>query len=195
MRTVCTLLGTLLVALLCAGVPWHGEAVEAGTAVRMSVADLATAAQLVVEGRVLSARPLESEGMIETEYLLRVERTFVGRDLDHRAIRIPGGVLADGRGLFLAGVPRLAPGEDVLLFLSGESRRGTRMPVGLAQGKYRVVARPDGKRALARDTRGVALIHPRSGARLPSDSYQVRDYAEVVAEIEAALARAWGEGR
>lgn len=165
------------------------ESVQAGTAVRLDTAALTRSAALVVEGRVLASRALESSAGIETEHLLEVERTFKGVDLPHRVIRVPGGVLKDGRGMLLSGMPRICPGEDVLLFLSPESPNGVRMPVGLAQGKYTVLRRPDGTKALVRDAAEVALVDRRTGALERTRGRVVRDYAETVARIEAALVR------
>ena len=188
MRTLSALIAALLVLGICAGVPRRPADVSAGTAVRLDVAQLASRADLIVEGRVLQSRVIERDQMVETEYLLRVDRTFAGEDLSHRSVRIPGGVLPDGRGMILAGVPRLLAGEDVLLFLSRESRSGVRMPIGLSQGKYRRVETEAGERLLVREPAGVSLVEP-DGAVRPATESRVRVYAEVVAEIEAALAR------
>ncbi len=73
---------------------------------------------------------LEGEtGLIETEYLMSVDRTLWGADLGMRTVRLPGGVLPDGRGMMIPGMPRIAVGEDVLLFLSRQTSWGMRMPM------------------------------------------------------------------
>lgn len=162
--------------------------VVAGTALRMDVPQLVAGAELVLEGRILSATALESpDGRIETEFLLQVERTFAGADEPFRAVRIPGGVLEDGRGMLLAGMPVLRAGEDTLLFLSQEGETGVRMPVGLAQGKFSVHRLADGKKSLTQDAAGISLVNEQ-GVLLSGQGGTVRDYAQVVAEIEAALA-------
>jgi hypothetical protein len=97
----------------------------AGTALRMDVEALAQAADVVVEARVLSTRALEtSSGRIETELELDVDRTLYGPDVPHRFVRWPGGVLADGSGMLVAGLSLPRPGEELLLFLSRESSSG-----------------------------------------------------------------------
>ena len=58
-------------------------------------------------------------------------------------------VLEDGSGMILAGMPRIAAGEETLLFLSAEGATGVRMPVGLSQGKFRVIQTEDGGRWIA----------------------------------------------
>lgn len=161
------------------------RAADAGTALRLDLPELVQRSELVVEARVLAAEPREADGMLATEYLLEVERTFKGEDQSYRTLRLPGGVRADGSGLLVPGVPHLAPGEDALLFLSAESARGLRLPTGLAQGKFTVQRRADGTKQLLRDAAGLELVGPEghsTGARTSAD------YAALVAGIEAALA-------
>ena len=164
--------------------------VRAGTALRMDTNALVDSASLVVQGLVLSARGVETEGgMIESEYRLQVERTFEGVDLIERTIRIPGGLLEDGRGLLLAGLPRLGVGEETLLFLSEPSPSGVRMPVGLSQGRYRIARTVDGSRVAVRDQGELGLVDPQTGKVLEAAGQHVRDYAELIAEVEAAVVR------
>ena len=188
MRTLLTILALAGLTTLLVRPLLRQPAVRAGTALRMDVPDLVEAAELVVEGRVLAARAVETEaGLIETEYELLVDRTFRGSPLGVRTLRLPGGLLDDGRGMILAGVPHLRPGEDALLFLSAEGGRGVRLPVGLAQGRYRVLTRLDGTRIAVRDQADLGLVDPSTGRLLGTEGAHVRDYAELVAEIEAAV--------
>jgi len=159
---------------------------EAGTALRLDVPGLAHNASLIVEAHVLSARPVETGGILQTEYVLEVSRTLAGTDEPYRAVRLPGGVRDDGSGLLIPGMPQISEGESVLLFLTDESQNGMRMPVGLAQGKFGVVTLADGKKRLVGDASMATLVAPgqelgQAGAR------SVIDYAEAVAQIEAAL--------
>ena len=114
--------------------------VGAGTAVRLDIEGLVEHAELVLEGRVLSRRAVRTtRGRVATEVELDVLRTFLGEERARRTVRVPGGLLPDGSGVLIPGMPTLLEGEDVLLFLTGPSATGARMPVGLAQGKLRVV--------------------------------------------------------
>lgn len=163
--------------------------VEAGTAVRLDVSDMVADADLVVEGTVLDASVhFGSTGLIETEYLLSVDRTFVGEDQEQRSIRLPGGVLPDGRGMMIPGMPRMSVGEDVMLFLSRKTAWGMRMPMGLSQGKFRILQDFDGARRLVRDNSPITTIDASSGQVHEVSSAASLDYAAVVAEIHAALA-------
>ena len=161
----------------------------AGTALRLDLQGLIDRAGLIVEGRVLSKEAREGpRGIIETEYLLDVDRTLLGEDRGQRSIRLPGGILPDGRGLVLPGVPALMPGEDVLLFLSMESRAGLRLPVGLAQGRFRVVVDPaTGARALLRPAGHLNLVDPSSGQVRPTDTRPELDYAGTLARIRVGV--------
>ena len=183
------LLGVLSVVAVWVAAPKLGSGMsDAGTALRMSVAELVDAAELIVEGRVASTRVLETtDGRIETELQLSVDRTHFGVDQGERRLRLPGGVLPDGRGMLIPGLPLPAPGDEVLLMLSGEGPRQGRMPVGLAQGSFRLLRDAQGKRLALRDQGGLQLAQRRRGRLLEADSHSVMDYAELLAEIEAAL--------
>lgn len=165
-------------------------AVRAGTALRMDVDELVDSAALVVEGRILSATGIETEsGMIETEYRMQVDHTYEGVDAVELTLRLPGGVLEDGRGLILVGLPRLEVGEETLLFLTDPSANGVRMPVGLSQGHYRILRYLDGSRVAVREQGELGLMDPLSGRVFEANSRHVRNYAELIAEVEAAVAR------
>jgi hypothetical protein len=187
MRFLTYVVGLPLLAVLV----WTGftsrSGVEAGTALRMELAELVRRAELILEVRVLQARAVERDGWIETDYLLEVARSFDGPDEPYRVVRLPGGTLPDGRGMVLAGMPRLVQGEEALLFLSAEGPTGARVPVGLAQGKLDVERSQDGTRRLVRDAGGVLFVN-KDGAIVQGEGRQVFAYADVVARIEAALA-------
>ncbi len=188
------------VVLALAGRSGGSEEVAAGTAVRLDIAGLVEGAEWIFEGRVLERRVFEDPltGRIDTEYLFEIERTFRGENQPVGSLRLPGGVLPDGRGLVIAGVPRLEVGEERLLFLSPPSGQvELRMPVGLSQGALRLERRFDGSKQLVREGIDVALVAGPGGAAASGARRIARDYAEVVAEIHAALAAqaARGSGR
>lgn len=184
---------SLLLALLALDRPRSTE-VEAGTALRLEIEELAVRAQLVVEGRVIATRAFrDSRGEVRTEYLLSIDETYAGEPLGTRRFELPGGVLADGSGTLIAGMPTLALGEDALLFLTGESASGLRVPVGLAQGKLRLVRDPAGKLGLLRDAADLTLLDPTTGASASAPTPTVLDHAGVVQRIRRARSR--GEAR
>lgn len=193
MRPFLPVAGTLVVAAALLAIPVRPSGVRAGTALRMDVSDLTEHADLIVEARVLGARSFEADGIVQTSYLLEVERTFLGTDLPYRSVTLPGGVLPDGRGMVLAGMPHIVPGEQELLFLSEENATGLRMPVGLAQGKLEVVRHADGSKSLLSDAGGVVLLS-KDGSLVQGTGSSSSSYAEVVSEIEASLARRGATG-
>jgi hypothetical protein len=55
------------------------------------------------------------------------------------------------------GVPEHEPGEEVVLFLTPESRFGLSSPIGLAQGKFKV-SRKDGRATVKNDVGNCGLL-------------------------------------
>lgn len=186
------------VALAAGLVLVHGpaadpDAARAGTAVRMDVEELVAHADLVVEAHVVQAQAVEGpSGRIYTDYQLLVDRTLLGQDQGVRTVRLPGGVLPDGRGMLLPGMPSLSPGQDVFLLLTEPSHDGARMPIGLSQGRFRIVRDPSGERYVVRDESGALLV-----GEAATETAAVSTYADMLARLEAAAnaARATREGK
>lgn len=188
MRRIASACGLCALALfLLVSFARRAPLVRAGTAVRMDVTGLVQSSDLILEARVLSGEARRVGNRVETEYVLLVERTFEGEHLPLRAVRMPGGVLPDGSGMVLAGMPRLGEGESVLLFLSAEGESGIRMPVGLAQGKFGVTRTEAGEKLLTRSIAGLSLVNGQTGDEVPGTGREVRTYASMLASIEAAL--------
>jgi len=163
--------------------------VTAGTAIKLDIGGLVREADLVLEGRVLAARVQRDErGRIETEYTLSVVRTFLGEAVATRVFRLPGGVLPDGSGLILPGMPAIDVGEDALLFLSKPGSTGLRMPVGLAQGKFKIVRDTHGLASLVRTQTDLVLVDPTTGSVQPSSGWSALDYQATAKAIETAVA-------
>ncbi|MEM1453304.1 MAG: hypothetical protein AAF957_25400 [Planctomycetota bacterium] len=177
--------GTVLGAALPAFFPSLGATSRAGTAVLMGLEEVFGHSDLVVEGRVIAGTAgRDADGTIYTDWELDVERTFWGDDRPTQVVRLPGGVLPNGDGLLLPGVPRLAVGEDVVLLLGETSRAGLRMPIGLGQGKYRVVRHLDGSRTAVGAAGGATYVDGERVRRMPGG--RRLGYAELVARLEAA---------
>lgn len=194
----------LLLAALAAftGIP-HNRAprasVQAGTALRLELESAVDRADLIVEGRVSASLGVPvttsspsspssngQHGRIETRCTLALSRTFFGPGAATLELRLPGGVLPDGRGLVLPGLPRLEVGDEVVLLLSKQSRAGLRLPIGLSQGVLRVVRAADGTRRLARDLEANTLVDA-NGVPVAGSS-ALLDYDATIARIEGAVA-------
>ena len=112
--------------------------------------DLIVAAEAIVDGVVIdSYAQLTPSGSIETITVIRIRQAIKGKfDRSQLEIAVPGGV-AGGRGLAIAGAPRFAPGEQVLLFL--EKSAGDRWtPKNLGLGTFRFTISASGERRLTR---------------------------------------------
>lgn len=178
-----------LAALSCIALLVRPGDVRAGTAVRLDVSGLVDHADLVVEARVIASRTLlVASGRIETEYTLDVKRAFLGDAQLAHTIRLPGGVLPasqGGRGLLIPGMPSLGDGENVVLFLTGAGASGMRMPVGLAQGKYRIVADALGRRFALQSLNALSLVDAQ-GAPTAAVADSV-EFDVLATQIEAAV--------
>lgn len=122
-------------------------------------------AEWIVEVEVLSARPAElPDGAIETRYELSAVTPIKGVMPSIVEVRVPGGVVGS-RGLHVPGLPTLAVGDRMVLFLSQRSPQNDwRLPVGLARGAYRVVGGTGRSRVVGvapRALDGAAEVHDR----------------------------------
>jgi hypothetical protein len=184
------LAATIALSSLCFALAIAGT-IDGATVLKMNVADLAARCDLAIEARVTSASAsIDASGRIGTDYALDVGRTYAGAPAARRTIRLPGGVLPDGRGLLIPGMPVLAVGENAILFLSAENQRGERLPIGLAQGRLRIVTATDGTRTLESDLAGIELVDA-AGKALPHpiQSAGKLPYTATVQRIEAECAR------
>jgi hypothetical protein len=82
----------------------------------------------------------DDAGLPATWITLHVAQTLKGAQRKQFTIKQYGVAepLPDGSVTRIAGLPRYAVGEEVVLFLHAESRRGFTSPVGLGQGCYRI---------------------------------------------------------
>jgi hypothetical protein len=80
-----------------------------------------------------------------------VDRPVKGARVPTLTVKLLGG---DG----VPGLPRFRPGEEVVLFLYGESRLGLSSPVGLGQGRFRVTTDKQGRRVAINDFGNESLL-------------------------------------
>ena len=186
LRPLALLVPLALAAGWVADRSWSRRALEAGTALRVDLEGLVDRAELVLEGRVKSAVSRPAPGRIETEYVIELERTFLGEERPTRTFVMPGGVLPDGTGMILPGVPSLRVGEDAILFLSRASTSGMRVPIGLSQGHFRVETPIHGGRFILREHGDLGLLDPESGALHEARGSERYEYAKLIAKIHAA---------
>ena len=141
-------------------------AANATSVLRLECPELARRATRVFEGTVVDVRgERDGAGRIVTRVRFAVEADgwWKGRGGAAVELLLPGGVLeGEDRALVVPGMPRFVTGERTVVFASESTRAGEALaiPVGLKQGKLRVVTTPNGRRALERELSGLQLIDP-----------------------------------
>ena len=94
-------------------------ATPATTVMRQSIETLTERAEIVVRGIVEGAEGhAEVSGQPFRLARVRVQETLAGHAPTMLAIRLPGGASTTGWACFIAGVPDLVAGDEVLLFLT-----------------------------------------------------------------------------
>ena len=89
----------------------------------------------------------ESMGRDVTVATFQVDRAVKGVTTDTVTVRMLSGAAADAP----AGVPAFRAGDEVVLFLYRESAQGLSSPVGLGQGRFRVLKDKQGRKLALND--------------------------------------------
>jgi hypothetical protein len=142
----------LLVLSLCG-------ALQATTLVRYDLEGLTRQASCVLVGTCRESSPRLVGGQPHTFYAFEVGELVKGQAGARLEVCLPGGEY-QGMKLHLAGMPEFAPGEEVVLFLTGPDGQGHPWPVGLGQGKFRIERRPAAKPRVFQETGEVRLHGP-----------------------------------
>lgn len=176
--------------LVAAAILFSASVAVATTVIRMSLPECVANAERILEGRVLAVQGFRDEnGMICSRVSMQVSQHLKGAGESVHEFLVPGGSFGDRRVL-IPGMPSFVPGEETIVMLSGPSGMGTRVPVGLGQGKYRITcnARTGRKQAQREWSEELTLLDPATGAPVPATAPDPRDYEEFVAEIRQVVA-------
>jgi hypothetical protein len=137
------------------------------TLVRMSVAQMTRAAQLVVRARCLANSTAWDGGEIWTFSSFSVEETWkhpaapTANSSSYLTVRLLGGTVGNLNSV-VSGVPRFTPGEQVVLFLE-PSARGDYSVVSWVQGTFRIREDPrTGRQFAEQDTASFETYDPTS---------------------------------
>jgi hypothetical protein len=150
----CIRLFVLLACVLLSFPPAHASRVRP-----INLEEMAQRADRIFTGRCIGVRAeLDRDlGQVVTYATFMTRRTVKGRAHGTVTIKMLGDQIEEGgpkRGV--EGVPRFRQGEEVVLFLYGDSGRGLTSPVGLGQGKFVVFkdkqGRPQALNALGNET-------------------------------------------
>ena len=111
--------------------------------------EMVAGSELIVHGRVTDVRSQMTGGRrsIESIVTVAVIDSLKGAPGREVVFRVPSGQVGRYRRV-LVGSPEFAPGQEVVLFLSGRAP-ALPMPFGLAQGVYRVGRAADGAAMVA----------------------------------------------
>lgn len=128
--------------------------VNATTFAPTDFAELVNEAAAIVHGRVSSTRAEWADGRahVDTLVSIDVEQYLKGNLGSALEIRVPGGELGRYRDI-VVGAPKLAVGDDVILFVS--TRGGSAHVLGMMLGVFRV--RHDGGQAFVAPAPAVAV--------------------------------------
>ena len=128
----------LLIPMLLVSLIWSTNA-TATTVLPMSMAQMASAADVIFHGRVISNEVKQDPvtGKIATFTEFEVIALIKGTTGKTHTIKQIGGRLAGGKAhLAVHGVPRFRAGEAYVVFLPKASHLGFSSPIGLSQGKF-----------------------------------------------------------
>jgi hypothetical protein len=133
------------VAAVIAALSVSLSTVSATTVLPVDFDEMVTRSHTVVRGRVVDVRTQATAGRrsIESLVTLEVVDAVKGSALPEVVFRVPGGQVGRYRRV-MAGAPEFAPGDDVVVFLSG-TFPVIPMPFGLSQGVYRIQRGPGGR--------------------------------------------------
>lgn len=146
---------TLRAALGLAAGTLLATATWATTVIDKSHGTMAQEASLIVTGQCSQLASAWLGRELVTVATIQVDEQLKGQSRAEIQVIIPGGIDAN-RAIPIAvtvpGAPQILPGEQVLLFLADEDRVSNGYSiVGFSQGKFSVVAGPNGTKSATQD--------------------------------------------
>ena len=134
---------------------------RATTLKRMSVPDLSRAAHVVVRARCVTSSTRWDAGEIWTFSTFDVEETWKGFAPAQITVRLLGGSAGNFTST-VSGVPRFAPGEELILFLERTPAQDFSI-VSWMQGTFRIAHnRTTGEEIITQDTAAFPVFDPAS---------------------------------
>ncbi len=126
----------------------------ASTVRPLNIEQLTQHAGRIVAGRCTGVQVVRDArlGADVTIVTVRVDDVLKGTAAPTLAIRHVGGSGGAPGTTAVAGMPAIAPGQHVVLFLYPESASGLTSPVGLGQGRFVVAPDEKGRRLVVNDT-------------------------------------------
>lgn len=129
----------------------------------LSLDQLSRDADTVVIGHCTNQRVFKTGEMIYTEYTIQPYDVLKGSTAKELKITQPGGEM-DGKGIYVSGVARFTPAEEVMLFLTKE-KSGSRDIVGWSQGKFHIYYdETTGHKLAVQQMGGAGILNKTTGA-------------------------------
>ena len=180
----------LIPAALAAGaVLLATGAAQATTLLHVGVGDMTRTSEWVVRAQVVavSSVDLRSEGRgIFTDVELAIRDVYRGQGVPERTtLRLLGGHGQDGISVWVPGMPRFAPGEEVVLFLERTSRG--HVPCGLGQGVWRVHHVPGGQAWVIQDSGGAHVLERTPSGGLREHQGPIATTGKLLGELAAEV--------
>jgi hypothetical protein len=141
----------LIMAVAMLSVPLLATTVQ-----KMDLAELITASDSILQGRVESIEARYEDKMIYTYISVTVDDPIKGGRRRSVLVRQPGGRIG-AKMTWIAGMPQFNRGDQVIVFLR-DRQDGTFDVTGLNQGKYDVV-----NDFIIRNVSGVTILDPKTG--------------------------------
>ncbi|HIB54983.1 MAG TPA: hypothetical protein EYN18_00625 [Nitrospirales bacterium] len=132
-------LSTALLLLL--SIPEDGSAMRVKL---LTLGQMVEQAEIVFVGRCLTSTAQDDPQFGQTVTVIEFEvvEALKGQLSETHTLKQYGGT-GESTSHRIAGMPTYTPGEDVILFLYGESQYGLASPVGISQGKFTFVGDDD----------------------------------------------------
>lgn len=187
---------TLRGLAIAVGVLAYGTTTALATmTMRLDLPQIVSAADRAFVGRVVSVHSdRDTSGLPSTWVTFAVDQVIKGQVGSALTMKQFGTAtaLSDGSMMQLPGLPSYTPGEEMVIFLSGESEAGFCSPIGLAQGKFPIVRRA-GHAMVAATSENLGALQ--SMRRLqttrtpPAGEVTLNDFLDSIAQLVAAPAR------
>ena len=155
--------------------------------VPLSLEQMTSEADVIVQGACTGARVYESKGMIFTEYTVSVQDVLKGGPVKEVKVRQPGGEY-NGKGIYIPGTAHFSASEESLIFLSRE-KDGSRDVVGWSQGKFHVYYDEQSKTKFAvQDLQGLSVIKKSAGG-IVNPSASRMELGKLTSQVKTMVAR------
>ena len=188
---------SVIVTVLVISAAWSGKAVNApqtdspvGTSLTtgLSLKDMIDRSDLIALGSCVDTKSVWVDRTLVTLATISVAETFKGSEAGTITVALPGGIDANRKfpvAMTYPGAPRIAPGEDVILFLTAHGEAaGSYAVTGFSQGKFSIVKDEEGQQIVTRDLTKT-ILKENNGVR--RGSAELTPLASLKAQVKAHL--------